>query len=314
LVVQTYLFWQSGFPKPEVKWYHGDERIKPKKGDKRIRCGYDSNNDLYVLQIQSALIEDSGLYSVKISNDHGSAKATVSVNISKEAKQETSSVEEKQEISSLEEVKKQQSKETVTEVNKIKEGEDLETETKITKKVTLEESSESTTYRRSSRTITGEDVEEVSETSKTSRKATSRESTSPAAQQVTETASDKDAWEDIPIRVVTKVEVSEAGNSEQNKITSDKRKEDKVKVVKEESLSASEEESEDEEEVNKDRRKDVKVPADILSETDGDAVPVLSESLQPDAGQGTRPVFTEKPQPVSSQEGAPFNIFCKVKG
>jgi len=71
-----------------VKWYHGDERIKPKKGERRLRSGYDNNSDLYVLQIQSAVIEDSGLYSVKISNEHGSAKANVSVNIIKEPNQE----------------------------------------------------------------------------------------------------------------------------------------------------------------------------------------------------------------------------------
>jgi len=69
-----------------VKWYHGDERIKPKKGEKRIRSGYDNNNDMYVLQIQSAMIEDSGQYSVKVSNEHGSVKATVRVSISKEKK------------------------------------------------------------------------------------------------------------------------------------------------------------------------------------------------------------------------------------
>ena len=65
-----------------MKWYRGEERIKPKKGDKRVRYGYDSHNDLYVLQIQSAQTDDSARYTVRLSNQHGSARCTVTLKVS----------------------------------------------------------------------------------------------------------------------------------------------------------------------------------------------------------------------------------------
>jgi len=142
----------SGEPKPDVKWYHGDERIKPKKGDKRIRTGYDSNNDLYVLQIESAIIEDSGQYTIKLVNELGSAKATVSVNISQDAKHEIS-----KEAATLDD---KSAIEMKTETSSKKEDNDLEIKVQWESEA-AEESRAASEKQDSSKTLLGDEDEGV---------------------------------------------------------------------------------------------------------------------------------------------------------
>ena len=127
---------QSGDPKPEVKWYRGEERIKPKKGDKRVRYGYDSHNDLYVLQIQSAQTDDSARYTVRLSNQHGSAHCTVTLNVTdgvtERVKEEVKVEESKQEVKT-EELKQEVKVKEVREERK----EEVKEEVKITDESSL---------------------------------------------------------------------------------------------------------------------------------------------------------------------------------
>ena len=76
-----YTLYFKGNPEPEIKWYKGDVRIRPRKNDKRVRLGYDTDNDVNILEIDSASIEDGGEYMMKASNDNGSAKVTIVVQV-----------------------------------------------------------------------------------------------------------------------------------------------------------------------------------------------------------------------------------------
>ena len=94
----------KGTPEPEIKWYKGDAKIKPSKKDKRVRLDYDVANDLSVLEIHSASVNDAGEYIVKASNENGSAKATVEVQVRPKQTLRQESVEsfEEEELNSKE--------------------------------------------------------------------------------------------------------------------------------------------------------------------------------------------------------------------
>lgn len=79
----AYIFCLTGVPEPEVKWYKGEEKLKPKKSDKRLKISYDSAAELHTVVISSATVSDTAKYTVKAVNQYGSVKASVKVEVQK---------------------------------------------------------------------------------------------------------------------------------------------------------------------------------------------------------------------------------------
>jgi len=317
-------FNKSGNPKPEVKWYYGDERIKPKKGDKRIRSGYDINNDMYVLQIQSAVIEDSGLYSVKISNEHGSTKATVSVSISKESVSLTPIADAN----------------TIVETNKVS----------IVSSFTEELKDEHSLSNELKSVLTSDTSAKIPQTEKITEVVPKLEITSEHF--VDETLDDNEAKiivlkDDIAREVNVKVEqpVSDEQmftdtmeNKKRTNMTMEEETKTTRRVILEESLenirehqkgsliteneiglTLSEDECEEisheDDQLKEDDQRRTKQSSEILSENETGVVQSVPQiDMQPVSKKGSRPLLVEKPTPVSTQEGTPFTLFCKVQG
>lgn len=74
-----------GQPPPEVKFYKGEERLKPRKKDKKLRLSYDVTDDIFVMEILNATVEDAGVYHVKAANKTGCTEAQVIVKVTVKA-------------------------------------------------------------------------------------------------------------------------------------------------------------------------------------------------------------------------------------
>ena len=91
------VFHPLGDPEPEVTWCKGEDQIKPKKYDKRIKIDWDMAEDLNILIIKNATAADTGDYTVIAKNKRGTARFTVTVIVGKAAEvQITESVESSQ--------------------------------------------------------------------------------------------------------------------------------------------------------------------------------------------------------------------------
>ena len=62
-----------------MTWYKGDEVLKPKRLDRRIRTDWDIDTDLQSLVIENATEADAGKYSVHVENPKGCLIITVDV-------------------------------------------------------------------------------------------------------------------------------------------------------------------------------------------------------------------------------------------
>ena len=68
-----------GQPVPEIAWYKADKRLMMSKRDKRIFLNWELEEDLYVLEIRNAELEDTEDYTIEARNPGGSATAIVPV-------------------------------------------------------------------------------------------------------------------------------------------------------------------------------------------------------------------------------------------
>ena len=70
-----------GDPQPEVTWYKGSKKLKPKKLDRRIKIHWDIATDLYTLEINECTLDDADDYTVRAANKHGEVSITVTVTV-----------------------------------------------------------------------------------------------------------------------------------------------------------------------------------------------------------------------------------------
>ena len=79
-----------------MKWYKGEEKLKPKKSDKRLTIFHDLATELHTVVISSAMLSDTAKYTVKAVNKYGSIKASVKIEVKKVSEEMK---EEKKEVS-----------------------------------------------------------------------------------------------------------------------------------------------------------------------------------------------------------------------
>lgn len=84
----TRCFLTPGKPPPEVKWMKGDYPISGSRRDPRISQSWDAKHEQCVLNIKDARFDDSGEYSVRVSNDKAVITTTVTVKVSAPTKDE----------------------------------------------------------------------------------------------------------------------------------------------------------------------------------------------------------------------------------
>ena len=68
-----------GEPEPEVTWLKGDTPLKPDEIDTRIEIEFDAKDNLYILIVHNAELDDTGEYTINAENIHGSMSVTVKV-------------------------------------------------------------------------------------------------------------------------------------------------------------------------------------------------------------------------------------------
>lgn len=76
----------SGDPEPDITWYKGDKLIKPRKWDKKKRITWDLATEFSILEIKNLDMNDSGEYTVKGTNKHGTTSATFNVIVQDKSK------------------------------------------------------------------------------------------------------------------------------------------------------------------------------------------------------------------------------------
>ena len=70
-----------GNPEPKVIWKKDNKEIKPKKKDKRFVISWDIDNDMNILEIKNAKVEDSGSYMIEATSPLGTIQETVTVTV-----------------------------------------------------------------------------------------------------------------------------------------------------------------------------------------------------------------------------------------
>ena len=70
-----------GDPEPEVTWYKGEKKVKPRRSDKRVRTDWDLNDDTYFLEIKDATESDAGEYTCIASSDTGTTHVVIPVKV-----------------------------------------------------------------------------------------------------------------------------------------------------------------------------------------------------------------------------------------
>ena len=104
---------------PEVVWSKDGKVIKQKKKDKRIKIDWNVSDDTYFLEINESTVEDSGKYTVTVSNKGGSVEESVDVTVklpAPEVKEEEVSAEAAVEVAEAPEVKEEAKEAVVEEV------------------------------------------------------------------------------------------------------------------------------------------------------------------------------------------------------
>lgn len=76
-----YCFCHVGDSEAEITWFKGDQKIQPKKKDKRLKIDWDTADDLTSLSISDVTIEDSGSYLVKATTKDGTVSELVTVTV-----------------------------------------------------------------------------------------------------------------------------------------------------------------------------------------------------------------------------------------
>ena len=74
---------QPGFPTPEVEWFKDETQIEPKNRDTRIVIDYDAEEDMHILEITDATLDDRGEYTFVVFNCHGGLSVIVKVMVFK---------------------------------------------------------------------------------------------------------------------------------------------------------------------------------------------------------------------------------------
>ena len=72
----------SGEPTPDVTWFRDGIQLKPSKGEPRLKIHWDVSQDLFVLVITDARPDDSGNYTLVVSNSNGETSYQVLVKVS----------------------------------------------------------------------------------------------------------------------------------------------------------------------------------------------------------------------------------------
>ena len=70
-----------GNPAPEVSWYKDKQKLKPKKKDQKLKIDYDLDQDMNILTINDATMEDSATYTIKAKNSVGSVSESAIVTV-----------------------------------------------------------------------------------------------------------------------------------------------------------------------------------------------------------------------------------------
>ena len=89
---------------PEIKWKKDGKKINAKK-DKRVKIDWNIKDDTQFIQFKKSTMEDSGEYTVTVSNSAGEVKKTAKVVVEKPAPEEPEEEEEEEEESEEEEEK-----------------------------------------------------------------------------------------------------------------------------------------------------------------------------------------------------------------
>lgn len=131
----------TGVPAPEVKWYKGDDKLKP-KNDSRITLDFDVKLDLHILTINDTLRSDEGLYKLKVVNQEGSISVSILVTYVEDS-QKVTKVEKREDKVTKEEAvtvlkEEEQTSITVTEKQELEESEHVKDQTEV-REITSEE-------------------------------------------------------------------------------------------------------------------------------------------------------------------------------
>ena len=92
---QRYYYFYSADEEPEITWSRNGKTIKKKK-DKRVKIDWNISDDTHFLEIKESVVEDSGKYTVNVSNKSGSVEESVEVTVKLPAQEPQQEVQEEE--------------------------------------------------------------------------------------------------------------------------------------------------------------------------------------------------------------------------
>lgn len=295
-----------------MKWYKGDERIKPKKSDKRLRIDYDTAAELHSLEIISATLDDVAKYTMKAVNEYGSAKASVKVEVRKvsEGKKEVIKVDVVDGVDEQTQVEEKVKKTTKEEASvgitikpvSSRDDQDAEGTFMITGKAPA----------------AGDDVES-SLSLKLERPVEEEEAKSFVKKAVKRDLKEQVAVETKTVSVEVDEKVVEDAKVSVSKIKAAVSEESSDEEEEEEEAESDEEaEKRTEAAVKKQDQEKPKKPESLNEAPEALSAKPVADTAVPEPQlqelAGSAPSFVIKPQPLAVVEGDTIRLHCRVKG